>query len=213
MYIQHDEDRLFDLRHPRRGRPFIGPGRCLSQALGKSCLPVLSLPGSLDVLAEGLELVEDLLTLAREGGEVLDAEPVELAPIARSCWRDVETADGTLVVDTDRVIRADAGRLRQLLENLMTNAVIHGGDDVTVTIGDVEDGFFVADDGIGIPAHVRARMFDQGYSTAQQGTGFGLNIVRSVAEGHGWNVSVTESEGGGARFEVTDTDPAGPNPP
>ncbi|MFT4882814.1 MAG: PAS domain S-box-containing protein [Natronomonas sp.] len=80
-----------------------------------------------------------------------------------------------------------------------------GGDGVTITIGDLEDGFFLADDGEGIPESKRARVFDPGYSTASAGTGFGLAIVQEIAEAHGWDIDVTESSEGGARFEIRNT--------
>jgi len=94
--------------------------------------------------------------------------------------------------------------VRQLLENLLSNAVDHGGDGVTVTVGECAGGFYVADDGPGIPEAERDRVFQSGYSTADDGTGFGLAIVAEVAEAHGWSVAVTESDEGGARFEITD---------
>ncbi|KPN29215.1 sensory histidine kinase AtoS [Halolamina pelagica] len=96
--------------------------------------------------------------------------------------------------------------MKQLLENLIRNAVEHGGSDVTVTIGDLVDGFYVADDGPGIPEPDRANVFEAGYSTTQDGTGFGLNIVHEIASAHGWDVRVRDADGGGARFEFTDVD-------
>jgi PAS domain S-box-containing protein len=77
---------------------------------------------------------------------------------------------------------------------------------VTVTVGDFEDGFYVADDGPGIPAEERDRVFETGYSSSAEGIGFGLSIVAQVAESHDWDVDVTTSERGGARFEFTDVD-------
>ena len=64
-------------------------------------------------------------------------------------------------------------------------------------------GFYVEDDGPGIPPGDRDAVFEWGYSSTLEGTGFGLAIVREVAEAHGWSVSATESDAGGARFEVT----------
>ncbi|GGL67705.1 PAS domain S-box protein [Halocalculus aciditolerans] len=64
-------------------------------------------------------------------------------------------------------------------------------------------GFFVADDGPGIPEGERDRVFEPGQTTAPDGTGFGLAIVKEIADAHGWTVRVTESESGGARFEFT----------
>ena len=149
-------------------------------------------------------LIDDLLTLAREGDPVTDAEPVDLGQVVGSCWRTVDTRDATLRAETEGMIVADEGRLRQLLENLIRNAVEHAGDDVTVTVGSLPDGFYVADDGSGIDPDRREDAFDAGYSTTQSGTGFGLRIVEQVADAHGWSVRAVEGEKGGARFEVTD---------
>jgi PAS domain S-box-containing protein len=68
-------------------------------------------------------------------------------------------------------------------------------------------GFFVEDDGRGIPEDVREEVFSPGYSTASSGTGFGLNIVQELVEAHGWEIAVTESAAGGARFEITGVEP------
>ena len=62
-------------------------------------------------------------------------------------------------------------------------------------------GFYLEDDGVGVPEGRRERIFDDGYSTDPSGTGFGLSIVREIADAHDWTVRVTESETGGARFE------------
>ncbi|RLM97191.1 PAS domain S-box protein [Haloarcula sp. Atlit-7R] len=77
------------------------------------------------------------------------------------------------------------------------------GKCVTITIGTAEDGFYVADDGPGVPGAKRGTLFEAGYSTDDDGTGFGLAIVDRIAEAHGWSVDVSESADGGARFEIT----------
>jgi len=151
-------------------------------------------------------LIDDLLTLAREGDSVRDLEPVALDEVVADCWETVTTDDATLTVETGLTVRADESRLRQLLENLISNAVAHAGPNVKVDIGAFDGadgpGFFVADDGPGIPPDDRERVFESGYSTAANGTGFGLRIVSEIAEAHGWSVTVTESAAGGARFEI-----------
>jgi len=147
-------------------------------------------------------LIEDVLTLAREGTTAQEPEWIALDDVVDSCWSTVDTAEATLVSRTDRRIRADRDRLQRLLENVFRNAVEHGGTGVTVSIGDLDDGFYVADDGPGIPESEREQVFERGYSTSSDGTGFGLAIVAEVADAHGWTVAVTESEDGGARFEV-----------
>jgi signal transduction histidine kinase len=151
-------------------------------------------------------LVDDLLTLGQEGQVVEETEPVPIAEAAEKAWANVETSDARLEAVDDGWILADETRLTKLLEKLFRNCVEHGatggssGDRVTVRIGMLTDGFFVADDGIGIPTDARADVFDYGYST-HGGTGLGLPVVRSIAVAHGWEVSVTDSEDGGARFE------------
>ncbi|MUW14350.1 PAS domain S-box protein [Halorubrum sp. CBA1125] len=148
-------------------------------------------------------LIEDLLTLAREDGHVNDPEPVPLAELVESCWRSVETGDATIRTNVDQTIRADRSRLAQLLENLIRNSVEHGGTDVTVTVGTLDDGFYVEDTGPGIPEEHWGQVFDAGFSTAADGTGFGLSIVEQVADAHGWEVSIAASSDGGARFDIT----------
>jgi len=162
----------------------------------------------LTVATEALErietLLDDLLTVAHEGEQMEIDELVTLSEVAEDSWRAVKTKDATLDVATEQERQADRSRLQQLLENLIRNAVEHGGQGVTVTVGDLNDGFYVADDGTGIPEAERGNVLDTGYSTATEGTGFGLTIVKQIAEAHGWTVRLTESDAGGARFEFTD---------
>ena len=164
-------------------------------------------------------LIEDLLALALEGDGQIDTEAVDLATLAEQCWETVETTGATLRVETERTIRADRGQLSRVLENLIGNAIEHGskgspsqspgealehgGGDVTVTVGDIEGGFFVADDGVGIPDAERSSVFEVGYSTSDEGTGFGLAIVRRIVDVHGWDIAVTAAPDGGTRFEIT----------
>lgn len=158
---------------------------------------------ALDAIARSQALIDDLLTLAREGDQVDEVEAVDLGELAKKSWQSTETAQATLNVDESELVEADRDRLRELFENLYRNAVEHGGDDVTVHVGAMEDGFCVADTGSGIPESARDEIFEAGYSTADDGTGFGLRIVEQIAKAHGWEVSVTESTEGGARFDIT----------
>ena len=148
-------------------------------------------------------LVSDLLTLARDGKHVDKREVVDLAALSATCWQNVATAEATLVTKTDHRIQADRSRLQQLLENLLRNAVDHGGEAVTVTVGSLSDGFYVEDNGPGLLPSERELVFDAGYSTSEEGTGFGLAIVEQIAHAHGWDSRIAESEVGGARFEFT----------
>ncbi len=180
------------------------------------------------------EIIEDSLTLARGGNEVAEKEPVELESVASRAWQTVGGGDGLELAEM--TVSADPDRLQRILENLFRNSFDHaGGDsqpsledpveaeaqlpdgsgqttenvDVNVSVGPLsgeETGFYVEDDGPGIPPEDRDEVFEAGVSGAEMGSGLGLAIVRRVAEAHGWSVSVTEGSEGGARFEFH-TDP------
>lgn len=157
------------------------------------------LMGALDRIES---IIEDTLTLAREGETVGEMDTIEMANLIGNCWASVETAEATLELEDDRVIRGDEDRLRHVFENLFRNAVEHGGDDVTVRVGSAGDeSFYVEDDGPGIPVDCRDEVFEAGYTSTNKGTGFGLTIVRRVAEAHGWTATVSSGRDGGARFE------------
>ncbi|MFB6165974.1 MAG: PAS domain S-box protein [Haloarculaceae archaeon] len=203
-------------------------------------------------------LIDDLLTLAREGQTVGELDAVDLGSAARDAWRHVETGRAELAVEAAPPVAADGDRLASLLENLFRNSIEHGapagadettaeeaaavgsaadadpprradgdrpvgagGADpaLTVHVGPVTgpdgtvEGFYVEDDGTGIPPEERERIFEHGYSSESDGTGLGLVIVQGIVEAHGWEIRATESERHdgstpGARFEITGVDPA-----
>jgi PAS domain S-box-containing protein len=155
-----------------------------------------------DALDRMAALIEELLALARHGRVVDEPTPVDIAAVAESAWAETDTGpDATLEVPDDGSVLADADRLRELFGNLFRNAVEHGGPDVTVTVEPTPDGFRVDDDGPGIPPD--ADVFEYGYTTDVEGTGFGLAIVREIADAHGWTITAGAAPSGGARFEVT----------
>ena len=160
---------------------------------------VESIDGATDRMAE---IIDDVLVIAREGQTVEKTEALSLADAAEDAWATVETADATLTVAADTTIQADRSKLLSILENLFRNSVEHGsrdGDALTVEVGTVEDGFYVADDGPGVPPEHHDSVFEYGYTTARSGTGLGLSIVRTMAESHGWTVEL-DAEATGARF-------------
>jgi PAS domain S-box-containing protein len=163
-------------------------------------------------------LVDALLELAQQGRTVDDPAPVQLDEVVEMAWQTVDTATTTLRTEGDLgATHADEVRLRQALENLFRNSVEHGStgsrpeaDDSaehggpTVTVGPLPDasGFYVEDDGPGISPDDREDVFENGYSTQESGTGFGLSIVRTIIEAHDWDISLTDGTEGGARFEI-----------
>jgi len=148
-------------------------------------------------------LIHDVLTLAQQGQLIDDTELVSLASLASECWGVLETANADLVINDDIQFEADPGRVRQLLENLFNNAVTHAGTGVTVVIDTLPDGFAVGDDGPGIDPVERDQIFTDGYTSTGSGTGFGLAIVKQIADAHDWTATVTQSPSGGAQIEFT----------
>lgn len=148
-------------------------------------------------------IVEDTLTLARQGDTISDTESVNLTDLAGKCWANVDTDEATIEIVDEMTFQADSDRLRHVFENLFRNAVEHGTADVTVRVGSRNDGgIYVEDDGPGIPVADREEVLEPGHSSAHGGTGFGLTIVKRVVEAHGWELSITDGVDGGARFEI-----------
>jgi signal transduction histidine kinase len=178
-------------------------------------------------------IIKDVLTLARGKSALNVVPAVDIETVAAEAWATVDTEAASLALASDLpTIEADPDRLQRLFENLVRNAVEHGStspdsparqdavehgstdsrpeaddrtDDgsVQVRVGRTDDGFFVADDGPGVPAEERSRVFDPGYSShgSGDGTGLGLTIVKRIATAHDWTVSLTSGPLGGARFE------------
>lgn len=152
------------------------------------------------------ELIDDVLALARVGKTVGDTGSVAVSEIAETSWQAIAAPKADIELESNTVIEADESACQQLFENLFRNAVEHGGEGITITVGDLADGFFVEDDGPGIPEENRTAVLEPGYSTSSNGTGFGLNIVQDIASAHGWKLHITSSSEGGARFEFSNVE-------
>jgi two-component system OmpR family sensor kinase len=169
-------------------------------------------------------LVEDLLTLARlDQQRPLTLLPVDLLALAAEAVQDARIVapgrpiDLTVAPGAAFLVEGDEGRLRQVIGNLLNNALTHTppGTPVRVKIssGALESGtpavvLDVEDDGPGMTADQARRVFerfyraDQARNRASGGTGLGLAIVAGLVEAHGGTVSVRTSPGEGADFEV-----------
>jgi signal transduction histidine kinase len=161
-------------------------------------------------------MIQDLLVLSRAGTTIEDLEHVSLADVAVESWETAQTDDAELelTVNESTTVRADRDRLRHIFENLFRNAVDHNNLPLTIRVGLLEAnaetpgdsqqaGFFIEDDGDGIPPDERDTVFDYGYTTSDEGTGFGLSIVTDVIAAHDWDIRIAESDEGGARFEIS----------
>lgn len=180
--------------------------------------------GALDTVAEALDRVEaifdDFHTLASNGFEDTGTrEVLPFRPLVDEAWGYVGTPSTALDLDvpSGTTLVASESGARPVLKNLLGNAVDHAGgaepaEGATVRVGLLEngDGFYVEDDGPGIPEEERHRVFEQGYTTSEDNTGLGLAIVREIARLEGWDITVAEGELGGARFEIDACQTASP---
>lgn len=172
-------------------------------------LPADEAPQAVEYITESFDRLEDaidiMLLLTQQGEAVDDNTPVSLGAVAREVWDDLDTREATLEVELGLVIRADDVYIRHLFRNLLENAVQHGGADVTVQVGALADGFYVADDGSGIATEDHDAVFEAGFTTAadEGGTGLGLAFVHQLAEVYDWECALTDSAAGGAQFEFT----------
>jgi signal transduction histidine kinase len=169
-------------------------------------------------IARIARLVDDLLLLAKaEQAEFLRPEAIDLEPYVHEIW------DGVTLLAPRRfelgpvptgTLSADPDRLAQALRNLLANAIAHTAPEHGLVRLDVQRAgperlcFLVSDDGPGIPAAERERVFERFHRTdaarnrASGGTGLGLAIVRAIAEAHGGSAFVREPPTRGACIEL-----------
>ena len=164
------------------------------------------------------DLVEDLLLLAQlDEGRPIAATPVDLADVA------FEAADAANAVAPDRVVRlriddvaivkGDASRLRQVIDNLLANVRTHTPSGVGCTLGVRRDGdhavVTVTDNGPGMSASDAERAFDRFHradtsrTRSSGGAGLGLSIVAAIVAAHHGTVSMTSAAGAGTTVTVT----------
>lgn len=163
------------------------------------------------------ELVRDLLLLANmDEKPALSHEPVDVGQIAADVGAEVadREPDRTITVDIaeSATVNGDAVRLRQVVANLVNNAVFHTpagtAIDVTVSVADGRVRLVVGDRGPGLPVGSEKRVFQRFWRAEESrgrddgGSGLGLAIVAAVVQAHGGTVSAANRAGGGAQFTV-----------
>ena len=177
------------------------------------------------------QIIRDVLTLTRDDAVVQPTEEVAIETAASDAWESIDAEQVELTVSESLpTVTADSDRLQRLFENVFRNSVEHGvstgetgseqttespaegnpgaqneqtGESTTVVVHPLKGGFYIADDGPGIPPAKRDVVFSPGYSTRSGGTGLGLAIVDRIVKAHGWDLTLTAADDGGARFEIT----------
>jgi two-component system OmpR family sensor kinase len=161
-------------------------------------------------------LVEELLLLAQlDQGLPLERQPVDVAAVVDAAVDAARAADPERPIDVEAqspLVLGSESRLRQVVDNLLTNARVHtpAGTPVHIRLSaeDEQVVLEVADEGPGVPAQEADRIFERFYRTdrsrtrSRGGVGLGLAIVRSVAEAHGGVVAYRARPGGGSVFRV-----------
>lgn len=164
----------------------------------------------LTIAADALEriaaIVDDVLTMAKQGSKVTATESITLSAMVQDCWQSVPTGEATVEVAGELVFQGAPNRVKHLFENLFRNAIEHGGPGVSVRVGRLDSGtgFYVEDTGPGIPEADREKVCESGYTTGTESLGLGLLIVDGVVAAHGWTITITNGKEGGARFEIED---------
>lgn len=148
---------------------------------------------ALDSLDQMEGLITDALSMARQGADVGEREPVELGAVARSAWDTVDQAGNTLLVENDRTVAADRTLLERLFEHLFRNIDDRCPKDVSVTVRGTDDGFSVADDGPGMSPELAESLF--GGAVGDRRIRLDLLIVERVVSGHGWTGRVEVNDG------------------
>lgn len=187
--LSHDLGNIFQIAHGRL-------------ELARETGDLSHLDEAEQALDRSVSMLEELTTVMRSGTFVSDITDVNVSEVSQSAWETQETDAGMLNAESF-VIRADEEALLRMLENLIRNTLEHGSETVSVRIGRLPNGFYVEDDGPGIPEDDRETVFDPGYTTKSDGTGFGLVSTKQIVIAHGWEITVTEGPDGGARFEIT----------
>lgn len=153
-------------------------------------------------------MIDILLITVRGTSATTAIEPISIAVVAADAWDAIttDTVDGDLIVETEQTVQADSTHLRYLFRQLFRNSLEHGGSGVTVRVGDVDNrnGFYIEDNGPGIPQDAREDVLEAGFTTKADGQGLGLTFVAQLAEAYDWQWTITESAAAGARFEFTD---------
>ena len=162
-------------------------------------------------------LVDDLLHLARlDQGRPLEAEPVDLAAVARDAGSDARAVDPSrevrVLADKALVVTGDEARLRQVVANVVGNALVHTPSSAAIEIrvfADDDSGVVeIADEGPGMRPEVAARAFERFFradaarSRHSGGSGLGLSIVDATVRAHGGTVSIDSAEGSGTTIRI-----------
>jgi signal transduction histidine kinase len=159
-----------------------------------------------DEVRHGRRIVQDLLDLARP--QRLELEAVDLAEAARDAVQRLGETDrrGDVIVtapppEARVMVRADEARIRQVIVNVLLNAIEAATAKVTLR-AEPGGALIVTDDGPGMTPEVLAHVFEPFFTTKRQGTGVGLAIAQAIIDAHGGRIEVASTPGAGTRVTI-----------
>jgi len=153
------------------------------------------------------ELIDDVAGVLKSGTIVGEREEIDVGRVAGNVWEALERCgeDDAIEIEGSPPVKGDREAVQRMLDNLLGNSLEHGETPVKVRVGEMEDGFYIEDNGPGIPEENREQVFEQGFSTKEDGgeTGMGMASVRQIVLAHGWRIDIADAdELDGVRFEI-----------
>ena len=199
----HSAERLATLAHEVRS-PVAALGTIAEAARADD-------PGLTTLMALATAACRSIERLVRDAAVAsVELEDVDAGALVRDVVATAELRGARVRASTQGPVRlrADPWRLRQALDNLVANALIHAPADDEVVVGAALEGglvlLSVSDRGDGIPPEEQARIFERGVRLAETrpGSGLGLAITKAIAEAHGGTLSVQSEPGRGSTFTI-----------
>jgi PAS domain S-box-containing protein len=148
-----------------------------------------------------LEEIIDHLSYINGDSEVLDKKEISIRDTFKGSLDYFDREEIEDKVRGDQEANADPSALTTVFQNLIRNSTEYSEGEVTIEVGELEDGFYYQDDGPGVDEEIKDRIFEQGFTTEEENTGFGLCAVKKIAEAHGWKVEQYKGELGGLQIE------------
>ncbi len=200
-----------------------GRAQLLRRQMTAGALDEVQLTRSLEIIEQAARDGAETVRRLRQFGRPADSARLERVSIGlslreaveytRTRWENEAQAAGRRIevvqeIDPESWIEGRGTEVREVFTNLILNAIDALPDGGAIRVGCVSAGplvrVWVEDDGIGMPAEVRVRIFDPFFSTkGERGTGLGLSVVFGIVQRHGGTLDVQSQPGEGTRFEMT----------
>ncbi len=154
------------------------------------------------------QLIDDVAGVLKSGTVVGERERLDVGSVAKHVWEALDRygEEDAIKIEGSVTVRGNKNAVRRMFDNVLGNSKEHGEPPVKVRVGELEEGFYVEDNGPGIPESHREKVFEHGFSTKEtdSGTGMGMASVHQIVLAHGWRIDITDAEEfDGTRFEIT----------